>query len=82
MITFQPIKFQGNSFNRVLRYLAYKVKMQKLSKKKKWCFQEVKGSIFLKNRHVLSKKVSINSINTIIKCGIWQPVKFQFVSHF
>ena len=46
----------------------------------------LKGSIFLKNRHFfLSKKGSINliyGINMIIKCGIWQPVKFQLVSHF
>ena len=43
------------------------------------------GSIYLKNRHFLSKKELINwyiyGINMIIKCGIWEPVKFQLVSH-
>ena len=43
-----------------------------------------KGSIFLKKRHVISKKGLINwymvLIQTIIKCGSWQPVKFQLVS--
>ena len=42
-----------------------------------------KGSIFLKNRHfIIQEKFNklIYGINTIIKCGFWQHVKFQFVS--
>ena len=48
--------------------------------------RRLKDSIFLKNRHFfLSKKGLIKliySIDTIIKCDIWQPVKFQLVSRF
>ena len=43
----------------------------------------VKGSIVLKNRHFIiweSFNKLIYGINTIIKCGTWQPVKFQLVS--
>ena len=43
----------------------------------------LKGSIFLKNRDFIiqeSFKKLIDCIHTIIKCGTWQPVKFQFVS--
>ena len=42
-----------------------------------------KGSIFLKNRHfIIQERFNklIYGINTIIKCGTWQPVKFQLVS--
>ena len=42
-----------------------------------------KGSIFLKNRHfIIQERINklIYGINTIINCGIWQPVKFQLVS--
>ena len=48
----------------------------------------VKDSIFLKNSKIdliLSKKGLINwyiRVVLIIKCGIWQPVKFQLISHF
>ena len=46
----------------------------------------VKGSIFLKNRHFFFSQERFNKliygIDTIIKCGIWQPVKFQLISHF
>ena len=48
----------------------------------------VKGSIFLKNRHILSNNSQINwhtsvySINTIRKSCIWQHVKFYLVSYF
>ena len=45
-----------------------------------------KGSTFFKIDIFLSKKGFINwynyGINMIIKCGIWQPVKFQLVCHF
>ena len=44
----------------------------------------LKGSIFLKNRHFIIQELFnklIYGINTIIKCGICQPVKFQLVSH-
>ena len=47
------------------------------------CAAYIKGSIFLKNSHFIIKKrfnKLINRINTIIKCGPWQPVKFQLVS--
>ena len=41
---------------------------------------------FLKNRHFFFIQERFNkliySINTIIKCGLWQPVKFQLVSLF
>ena len=40
------------------------------------------GSILLKNRRQEIFNKLINSINTIIRCGIWQTVKFQFVSSF
>ena len=43
----------------------------------------IKGSIFLKNRHfIIQERLDklIYGIDTIIKCGTWQPVKFQFVS--
>ena len=43
----------------------------------------VKGSIFLKNRHfIIQEKFNklIYGINTIIKCGTWQPVNFQLAS--
>ena len=50
----------------------------------------LKGSISLKNRHfiiqerfnilIYSINKLIHGINTIIKCGTWQPVKFQLVS--
>ena len=47
---------------------------------------QIKGSIFLKNCHFFfyQKRVykSIYNINMIIKCGIWQPVKFQSVLDF
>ena len=42
----------------------------------------IKGSIFLKNRHFIIQErfhKLVYGINTIIKCGIWQPVKFQFL---
>ena len=42
-----------------------------------------KGSIFLKNRHFIIQggfNKLIYGINTIIKCGTWQPVKFRLVS--
>ena len=44
----------------------------------------IKGSRFLTNKHFYPRKVNklIYSINTIIKCGIWQPVKFQLVFRF
>ena len=41
-------------------------------------------SIFLKNRHfIIQKRFNklIYGINTIIKCGTWQPIKFQLVFH-
>ena len=41
------------------------------------------GSIFIKNRHFIIQErfdKLIYGINTIIKCGILQPVKFQLVS--
>ena len=44
---------------------------------------EVKDSIFLKNRHFVIRSGLIKliyGIDTIIKFGIWQPVKFQLVS--
>ena len=47
------------------------------------CAGSVKGSIFLqKNRHFFFKERfnKLNSINTIIKFGPWQPVKFQLIS--
>ena len=43
----------------------------------------VKGSMFLKNRHfIIQERFNKlrHDINTIIKCGTWQPVKFQLVS--
>ena len=43
---------------------------------------EVKGSIFLKNRHFMIQErfnKLIFGINTIIKCGTLQPEKFQVV---
>ena len=43
----------------------------------------IKGSIPLKNRHfVIQGRFNklIYGINTIINCGIWQPVKFLLVS--
>ena len=43
----------------------------------------LKGSTFLKNRHFINQErfnKLIYGINTIIKCGTWQPVKFQLVS--
>ena len=43
----------------------------------------LKGSISLKNRHfIVQEKLNklIHGINTIIKCGTWQPLKFQCVS--
>ena len=56
-----------------------------------WCFVNsvsqsfvylFKGSIFLKNRHFIIQE-RFNKlkygINTIIKCGTWQPVKFQSI---
>ena len=46
----------------------------------------IKGSTFHKNRHLflIQERFGklIYSFNTIIKCGIWQPVKFQLVSRF
>ena len=45
----------------------------------------IKGLIFLKNRHFFIQErfdKLIYGINTIIKYGIWQPVKFQLVSRF
>ena len=42
-----------------------------------------KGSISLQNRHFITQEgfnKMIYGINTIIKCGIWQPVKFHLVS--
>ena len=48
-----------------------------------WRFDlTLKGSIFLKNRHFIIQERFHKLIygNTIIKCGIWQPVKFQLVS--
>ena len=43
----------------------------------------LKGSIFLKNRHIiLQEKFNklIYGINTILKYGTWHPVKFRLVS--
>ena len=43
----------------------------------------LKGSIFLKNTHIIIQErfnKLIYGINTITKCGTWQPVKFQLVS--
>ena len=43
----------------------------------------LKGFIFLKNRHFTIQEMFIKLIygtNRIIKCGTWQPVKFQLVS--
>ena len=43
-----------------------------------------KGTISLKNRHFVVQErfiKLIHGINTIIKSGTWQPVKFQLVSH-
>ena len=43
----------------------------------------LKGSIFLKNRHFIIQERFIKfiyGINTIIKCDISQPVKFQIIS--
>ena len=40
--------------------------------------------VFLKNRHFIIQETFsklIYGINTIIKCGIWQPGKIQFISH-
>ena len=45
--------------------------------------ESIKGSIFLKNRHfIIQERFNklIYCINTIIKWGTWQPVKFQLVS--
>ena len=46
----------------------------------------IKGSIYLKKLDILFIQERFNkliySINTIIKCGIWQPVIFQFVPRF
>ena len=42
-----------------------------------------KCSIFLNNRHfIIQERFNklIYCINTIIKCGTWQPVKFQLVT--
>ena len=39
-----------------------------------------KGTIFLKNRYfIIEERLNklIYGINTIIKCGTWQPVKFS-----
>ena len=40
----------------------------------------LKCFIFLKNRLFIQERFTelINDINTIIKCDIWQPVKFLF----
>ena len=46
-------------------------------------WSHVKGSVFLKNRHFIiqeSFNKLIYGINTIMKCGTWQPVKFRLVS--
>ena len=47
-------------------------------------FVMLKGPIFLKNRHFFFIQERFNKliygINTIIKCGIRQPVKFQLVN--
>ena len=43
----------------------------------------LKSSTFLKNRHfIIQERFNklMYGINTIIKCGTWQPVKFQLVS--
>ena len=43
-----------------------------------------KGCIFLKNRHfVIQERFEklTYGINTIIKCGTWQPVKIQIDSN-
>ena len=43
----------------------------------------LKGSIFFENRHFIIKErfnKLIYCIHTIIKWGIWQPIKFQLVS--
>ena len=45
----------------------------------------IKGTVFIKNRHFfIQEKFNklMYGINTVIKCGIWQPVKFQLVSRF
>ena len=45
----------------------------------------VKGPIFVKKRHFLIQERFIKliySINTIIKCGIWQPVKLKLSLSF
>ena len=46
--------------------------------------EDIKGSIFLKKDIFIQEMLNklIYSINTIIECGIWQPVKFQLVSRF
>ena len=47
-------------------------------------FYVVKGSIFLKNRHFIIQErfnQMIYGISIIIKCGTWQPVKIQLISH-
>ena len=47
-------------------------------------FKLLKDSIFLKNRHfIIQERFNklIYGIDTITKCGTWQPVKFQLVSH-
>ena len=47
------------------------------------CSIHVNGSIFLKNRHfIIQERFNklIYGIKKIIKCGTWQPVKFQLVS--
>ena len=50
-----------------------------------WPFVIIKGSISLKNRHfIIQKRFNklIHGIYTIIKCGTWQPVKFQLSLSF
>ena len=45
--------------------------------------QRVNGAISLKNSHFIiqeSFNKLIYAIKTIVKCGIWQPVKFDLVS--
>ena len=43
---------------------------------------KIKGSIFLINKHfIIQEKFNklIYGINATLKCGTWQPVKFQLV---
>ena len=57
--------------------------MRLLKNSEKCCVNNIKISISLKNRRfIIQERFNklIFGINTIIKCGTWQPVKFQLVS--